>query len=265
MSPTIYPEELHPKPKPQPEPPPVQPAAPPVVPPPLEEVETEEDDVDVEIVDEDGKPKPVAYRGASNDPVFGYVIAVALSIGLTPLIPAGQVDLRYTILWMIVAGFGVLAWLLGNMPRIGQETPENLGWGIIFGLILSVPLLAFGGETLRRTDLLLFGQMSLGGLLAYLVFVIPAAETLFFRGVLQENRPFLLVGLLSSVWSALVFFPVFWQDIGTYPAVAVVIGTAFIMMNIMYSYVRQRNGLAAAWLCQIVVNLVLLFIPFIGI
>jgi hypothetical protein len=29
----------------------------------------------------------------------------------------------------------------------------------------------------------------------------------------------------------------------------------------IYSYVRQRNGLAAAWLCQIVVNVVVLFLP----
>ena len=41
-----------------------------------------------------------------------------------------------------------------------------------------------------------------------------------------------------------------------------VVGTALVMMNVIYSYVRQRNGLAAAWVCQIVVNLVLLFLPF---
>jgi hypothetical protein len=32
-------------------------------------------------------------------------------------------------------------------------------------------------------------------------------------------------------------------------------------MNLIYSYVRQRNGLAAAWICQIVANIVLLFLP----
>jgi hypothetical protein len=29
-----------------------------------------------------------------------------------------------------------------------------------------------------------------------------------------------------------------------------------------YSYVRQRNGLAAAWAAQIVVNLLVMFLPF---
>jgi hypothetical protein len=50
-------------------------------------------------------------------------------------------------------------------------------------------------------------------------------------------------------------------DAPRYPAVAVIIGTALFLMNLMYSYVRQRNGLAAAWICQIVASLILLFLP----
>lgn len=203
--------------------------------------------------------EPVSYRGAASDPVFGYLVAIALSLGLVPLIP-DQADLRYVIIWGVMAGFGVLSWLLGDMARIGQETPENLAWGIIFGLIVGIPLLMVGGQTLHQTVQRLFINMHVGETLAFLVFVMPLAETLFFRGLLQGQRPFWMVGLLGSVWSILVFFPLL--DVGRYPAVAVVIGVALVLMNQMYSYVRQRNGLAAAWLCQIVVNLVVLFIPF---
>ena len=53
-------------------------------------------------------------------------------------------------------------------------------------------------------------------------------------------------------------------EVTKFPAVAVIIGTALVMMNMIYAYVRQRNGLAAAWICQIVVNLILLFLPFVG-
>ena len=102
--------------------------------------------------------------------------------------------------------------------------------------------------------------MSPGTLLAYLVFVMPLAETLFFRGVLQQNRAFWMVGLMGSLFSAAVFLPTL--DIGRFPVVAVVIALALAMMNMTYSYVKQRNGLAAAWLCQIIVNMVLIFIPF---
>lgn len=211
----------------------------------------------------------VIYRGTGSDPAFGYLVAIALSFGLTPLIP-DNADLRYVLVWMVLAGFGVLAWLLGHTTRIQQETPENLAWGIIFGLIIGTPLLAFGGNVLSTTAHLLFSAniggevqpISPGAVLGMLVFVQPLAETLFFRGVFQEQRSFWLVGLLATLWSALLYFPLL--DIGQYPGVGVVIGTALLMMNLIYSYVRRRNGLAAAWLCQITLNVILLFIPFLG-
>lgn len=226
-----------------------------------ENPDDESDIIDDELPDFRDPNAPPVYRGASSDPTFGYLIVLALAVGLTAL-PGGQHELRYTLLWMVMAGFGVLAWLLGSSARIGQETPENLAWGVVFGLIIATPLLAVGGSTLTTTVNLLFGSMSAGVLLAYLVFVMPLAESLFFRGVMQETRAFWMVALMSSVWGAVLFFPLL--DIQRYPAVMVVIALALLMMNLTYSYVRRRNGLAAAWICQIVVNLVLLFFPFIS-
>lgn len=222
----------------------------------LEEIDSE---TQVFADDEDDAPR---YRGATNDPAFGFLIAIALAVGLAPLNGSGQADLRYTIAWGVLALFGVLAWLFGNTARVGQETPENIVWGVSFGLILGMPLLAFGGPTLTSAVNFLFGMMSTGSLLAYLIFVIPLAETLFFRGILQENRPFWMIGLMGSLWSVVLFFPL--MDLQNYPFVAVVIGTVLVMMNLIYSYVRQRNGLAAAWVCQIVVNLALVFVPFLS-
>lgn len=226
--------------------------------------EPELKDIDDEVEEFDDsiyrKKKPT-HRGATNDPLFGYIIALALSIGLSPLVPSAT-DMRYTLLWGLLAGFGVLAWWAGSGTRIEQEQPDDLAWGIIFGLIIGVPLLAVGGSTLTTTVKLLFVEMKPGTLLAYLLFAMPLAETLFFRGLLQANQPFWLVGLLSSVWSLLIFLPML--DISQYPVVGIVIGTALLMMNIIYSYVRTRNGLAAAWLCQITVNIVVLFLPILG-
>jgi antibiotic biosynthesis monooxygenase (ABM) superfamily enzyme len=51
-------------------------------------------------------------------------------------------------------------------------------------------------------------------------------------------------------------------DFIAFPFVALVICVVLAMMSMTYSYVRQRNGLAAAWAAQIVVNLVLMFLPF---
>ena len=226
----------------------------------LPEYEDDYEDYEYDEVDEEWEGA-ARYRGASSDPTFGYLIALALAVGLTAL-PPDQGDLRYTILWMIPAGFGVLAWLLGNSARIEKETPENLAWGVAFALIVATPLMAVGGSTLATTVNLLFNGMSWGTLLAYLIFVIPLSETLFFRGLLQQERSFWVVGLMSSLWSALVFFPNL--DIGSYPAIGALITLAILMMNLIYSYTRQRHGLAAAWVCQIVVNLVLIFFPYVS-
>jgi len=203
---------------------------------------------------------PPVYRGATSDPTFGYLIACAVALGLTTL-PAGNADFRYTVSWLVMAGFGVVAWLFGDSERIGQERLENLAWGIAFGLIIGAPLLAFGSEVLSSAARLMFPQMRLGTVLAYVVFVMPLAETLFFRGVLQQHREWWVVGLQSSLWSVILLFPTMWTEVVRSPAVAVIMGTALVMVNLIYSYVRQRNGLAAAWMCQIVANIVLVFLP----
>jgi hypothetical protein len=212
--------------------------------------------------------EPVRYQGAGSDPTFGYLIALALAIGLSPLIPQNA-DLRLTVLWMVMGLFSVLAWLLGDTTRIGRDKAENLLWGVVFGAIVALPLLFAGGSALNTTVNLVFrtgigGELrplTVGSALALAVFAMPMAETLFFRGLMQYNRPFWLVGIFSTVWSLAVFFPAL--EINRFPVVAVIIGTALLLMNMIYSYVRQRNGLAAAWVCQIVVNLCVLVLPYV--
>jgi membrane protease YdiL (CAAX protease family) len=196
------------------------------------------------------------------------LIGIALAVGLLPLVPSGA-DLRYTLAWGVLAGFGVLAWLFGSMRRIEQDTPENLGWGVIFGVMVATPLVLVGGKTLSATVVRLFSVEAVDGatplptgvVLAYLVFVMPLAETLFFRGVMQERRPFWLVAVLATVWSLVLFAPIL--NLLAFPGVAILIGVALAVINLLYGYVRDRNGLAAAWLCQIIVNLIVLFVPFV--
>lgn len=204
----------------------------------------------------------ISYRGSTSDPFFGFLIAIALSIGLTPLLPFNA-DLRYTLAWGALAGVSVLSWLLGSTERIGQETPENIAWGTIFGLLLGIPSLLFLRDFfLISASQKMFPMMPAGTLLAYLVFVMPISETLFFRGLLQQQLVFWVVGLLATLWNIVLFFPVMWDGVREAPAVALAIAVTLLMMNIIYVYVRERNGLAAAWICQIVANLIMLFIPF---
>jgi hypothetical protein len=221
---------------------------------------TEFDD-DIPIETEEIPAEPPAYRGSSADPAFGFVLAIALSVGLIPLLPDGS-DLRYTIAWGVLAGVGVLSWLLGNMERIAQEKFDNLLWGVAFGIMLSVPFMVFFTDQFRATARYIFPQYGIGTVLAYLVFVMPLAETLFFRGTMQRSLEFWIVGSLAGLWTILLFFPVMWSQIIAAPYIVIFLVPAFVAPNIMYSYVKERNGLAAAWLCQITINLIFFFIPY---
>lgn len=199
------------------------------------------------------------YRGSNSDPLFGLLLAGAISIGLIPLIDT-DADLRYTLVWGMLALFGVMAWLFGGATRISEEDPINLAWGGVFGLVLSIPVLAFVGGSLTDLSSLMFETLSVGTVLAYLVFVMPLAETLFFRGLIQPPRTFWITALICTVWQWVLFFPVI--NSGPLPLIAAII---FLMANLLYGYVMDRNGLAAAWVCQITVNLALFFLPFAGI
>lgn len=235
----------------------------------IEPIPNEPQDTDYDDED-DEDDEPLRYRGTGSDPMFGYLIVMALNFGLLPLIP-NNADLRYTLVWGLLGLFGVMAWLFGTTTRISREKVGDLVWGGIFGLIIAAPLLLIGGSTLTAAVQRLFLTSVGGGInplppgtvLAYLVFVMPLAETLFFRGFMQQNRPFPLVSGLSSLWSIVMFVPML--DVGRFPLVALIIAIVLTLMNLVYGYVRQRNGLAAAWVCQIVINLVLLFLPFVTI
>jgi len=217
--------------------------------------------------EEDEPRESALYRGTGSDPTFGYLIALALSFGLLPLLP-NNADFRLTLAWSVLALFGVLSWLFGTTTRIERETIDNLAWGGVFGLIIAAPMLLIGGSTLTATIHFIFQtgigaevrSLPSGAVLAYLVFVMPLAETLFFRGFMQQSRPMLLVGMLSSVWSLILFVPML--RVGEYPLIGIIISIVLVMINLVYAYVRDRNGLAAAWVCQIVISFVLMFLPY---
>ncbi len=90
-----------------------------------------------------------------------------------------------------------------------------------------------------------------------LVFTMPLAETLFFRGAFQAARGIVFTTFAAGLWSIILFFPQL--EVLKFPFVAVVIGLAFLFINFLYSYVRNRFGLFASWTCQIAVNLLVLF------
>lgn len=211
---------------------------------------------------ETGDVLPLARSSRQDlDPVFGYILAMALSIGLTPV----QANLRYVLLWAFLALMGGIAFMLGSGKQTRSADPGDLVWGIGLGVFVGGSLMMVGIDTLQVTSNRLFNAGQDGSTLLNTwvfqatVFVMPISESLFFRGTMQRVHPLPVVAILSSAWSILMFFPNL--GLGDTPAVGVVIGVALIVLNFLYSYVHFRNGLAASFFCQMIAGSLLLLVP----
>ncbi len=195
------------------------------------------------------------------DPVFGFVMAMALSVGLTPL----DDNLRYVALWAVLALMGGAAVVLGSGIRFRVTDPGDLVWGIGLGAFSAGAILLVGYDTLKTVSERLFSdgdpQNPLFPTWVFMaaVFAMPTGETLFFRGAMQRAHPIPVVAVLASAWAGLLFFPNL--GLGDTPVVGVVFGTALVLLNFLYSYVHWRHGLAASFFCQVVAGSLLLLAP----
>lgn len=195
------------------------------------------------------------------DPIFGYLMAMALSIGLTP-VPANT---RYVVLWAALALMGGMAFVLGSGIRLKVTDPGDLIWGLGLGVITGGGLMLVGWDTLAVTAERLFamGQDDSALLETWIfqatAFVMPLSEALFFRGAMQRVHSIPTVALLATAWSALMFFPNL--GLSETPVVGFVIGTALLVLNFLYGYVNYRHGLTASVICQIVAGTLLLLVP----
>ncbi len=219
-----------------------------------EGIETKDETEDSDIPK---RTRPYVQRDA--DPLFVLMVLAAISIGLTPM----DAVLRYVILWSLLGGAGIIATTLGTIQHIRQTTPDDLLAGIGFGLGVGIPFLIILGAPLKQISERMFDVddtprmvMDTWVFMA-VIFVQPATDSLFFRGAVQEVRNLFLTAILATAWTVVLFFPhMRLQDV---TGVAMSIGLFFTLLSFLYSYVRFRNGLAAAWLCQVVVGGLLWF------
>jgi membrane protease YdiL (CAAX protease family) len=211
--------------------------------------------------DEPEESEPSRRHRQDLDPVLGYILVMALSVGLTPL----EANARYVLLWAAMAAMGGMAFLLGSGIRFKVSDPGDLFWGVAFGLFVGGALMLVGADTLQETSERLFNGGQENNVLLdtwvfqATVFVMPLSETLFFRGAMQRVHPVPVVSLLASLWSGLMFFP--HLGLGETPVVGVVIGTALVLLNFLYSYVHFRHGLASSFFCQVCAGTLLLLVP----
>ncbi len=213
--------------------------------------------------EEPARPRAAAPRRRRGlrwelDPLFAYLILMGLSFGLTPL-ASGQPNGRYSILWTLLALVTLASRIMDDDHIEFQVRPGQMLWGAGWGLIVGLPLLLVGPGLLADVSHRMFVAVPDGVVFQTIVFVMVTTETAFFRGLMQATRPASVVAVTASLWSILMFFPT--MDVIGYPSIALIAGTFIVLLNVLYSYVRQRNGVAAAWVTQTLVSLAWLFLP----
>jgi hypothetical protein len=187
------------------------------------------------------------------DPALMYIVVSLVTLfGLTSF-PA---ETRYVLVWTALALIGVLA-IIVDKVAIEPPTLRDILLGIGFAGLVTLPILAVGAAELKRISVDIFGSASTASVFHILAFTMPMAEAVFFRGALHSARGPLFAGIAAGVWAVILFFPQL--NVLKFPLVALVIGMAFVFINALYSYIRQRAGFYASWTCQITVNMLLLF------
>ncbi len=205
------------------------------------------------LIEEEAKPS--IFQAL--DPL--YALALYLAAALGSLLAIGDLETRYTILWSILVLMGSALTLMDSRRMRRGVGSLNMAWGIGYGALIGTLLLVFVSQGLATTSRLLFPETryTLPSLFQSLVLLGPLGETVFFRGMLQERR-----GIVASIVGAglgtLLFY---WPAGGN--AIATVLAVAAFLTALagLYSYIRQRYGLAAAYVCQVTLNLMLFFLP----
>ncbi len=189
------------------------------------------------------------------DPLFIYGIALVvtvLGLGGMPL------EARLTLVWTAIAGVGLMAILVDEIEVL-RPTVRDLTIGVGYAALVGVPILVIGSSQLGRIAADLFSGMSPTTIFLLLVFAMPTAETLFFRGAFQASRGLIFAAAAAGIWSCLLLLA--GLNITAYPLVAIVIGVALLALNFLYSYLAAVYNLFSAWACQIAMNALLLWLP----
>jgi hypothetical protein len=187
------------------------------------------------------------------DPALLLIILMGVTIiGLRPLAP----EVRYTIAWVAMVVIAILAILYDNL-EIEIPTAGDMAIGIGFAAILGLPTFAIFLSGFRQTSLKMFPFGPDAFVFQAAVLIMPAADSLLFRGAIQATRGFLFTVIVSTLWSAILFFPQL--QVVEFPLIAAVITAYFLGMSLVYSYLKLRFGVFASWTCQIMLNLLLLF------
>ena len=190
------------------------------------------------------------------DPLYALALFLAAELGSFVITSP---EMRYTVLWTILLGGGAVMTLVDSHRSRRGVSSGNLVWGVGIALVIGVLLLGFVGAGLRQASILLLPYATDAGVFQSMVLIAPLAETLFYRGVLQERR-----GLVAStIGAGIGTLLLFWPAGAAANALGSVIGISIFLTLLagLYGYIRQRFGLAASFACQVTLSCFLFFLP----
>jgi len=196
-----------------------------------------------------GRPR---RRSLTTDPFFGFAVFAAAGVATWTL---NQL-LRFTLLWAVLFVFA-LVYASGRKMSFSYRY-SDLARGAVAGLLMSGPILLTARGLLLATSQRLFPAQNTLAVFWGVVLLMPAAEALYFRGFLQEERGLWTSVLLYAGAGAIYFLPVTWDQ--HLPVLAVLVG-GMGLLGFVYGYLRAMYGLAASVTCQAMVHCVLFLAP----
>jgi membrane protease YdiL (CAAX protease family) len=196
--------------------------------------------------------KPRGRQGSLVDPWISYLIFLGIGLGTWQV----SRPWRQTILWLFL-----LAWFLlycGIRPVKASFAWRNVGWGVLIGAVVGLPLLAVFWKYLFSFAVQLFATSDARLLFYELCLFVAPAEELYFRGFVQREKGMVAATVLYTM-AALIYFVPGLQI----PALAVALSTiVYGLLGFVYSYTYARHGLSAAIAGHFTFNLIAMVLPF---
>lgn len=183
--------------------------------------------------------------------VLVYLVFVAVGLGTWSLAQ----ETRSLLLWGILL-VGSLVLAAGRANRFKLSLGE-LGRGLVFGLVIGLPLAVLLPAALTATAERLYGPVRLEQLLLRLVVVAPLVEGVYFRGLLQPSAGLGLAALLYGVAGLILYLP----TAAGFPAVLAAIVLITAVFGLLYGVVAERYGLAVSITCHAAAALCLWVLP----
>jgi membrane protease YdiL (CAAX protease family) len=186
---------------------------------------------------------------ALNEPLLLFYVFVGVGLGTVAL----PQDTRLAVLWTTLALLTLLRWAREGV-QLDLSVPA-VGRGALLAGVISLPLLALLPGQLQVFAERLYGTNQVVLLFYQVCFVSAPVEEAFFRGVILDDRgPSMAAGLY-----ALSVFLLFAPHVPI--LVALLVAFAAALLGLIYGYVREHYGLAAAITCHVVSGFMLQVMP----